>query len=183
MTGFRLSYHWFFIFLLVPVPHSFGQQITLQDALTIAAKVNPKVQSLEHLVKAKEGAAQQADVRPNPSVGASASNRTQVVRLGQEFEYPGKRAARTNAALEEIEVAKSELQLAKLEIEQEVTKLFYDVLWAQKNVELLHDNVQITEKFSAAAALNSVKVLEVSSTWSKDTWRWHEPKRLWKSAE
>lgn len=88
----------------------------------------------------------------NPSLGVSAGNRVQTLRIGQEIEYSGKRAARTNAALADVEVAKSELDLAALELERAAAGLFYDVLWAEKNVELLQDNLQITEKFLEAAA-------------------------------
>jgi cobalt-zinc-cadmium efflux system outer membrane protein len=130
---------------------SSGQELTLDEVLETAIQVNPALKSLENLVKARQGAARQADVPPNPSIGASAGNRVQLVKIGQEIEYPGKRAARTNAALEEVEAAKSEFDLAKLEIEQEATKLFYDVLWGRKNVELLQDNLRVTEKFSEAA--------------------------------
>jgi outer membrane protein TolC len=54
--------------------------------------------------------------------------------------------------LADVEVAKSELDLAALELERAAAGLFYDVLWAEKNVELLQENLQITEKFLEAAA-------------------------------
>jgi cobalt-zinc-cadmium efflux system outer membrane protein len=39
-----------------------------------------------------------------------------------------------------------------LQLEREVTGLFYDLLWAQRNVELLQENVNINEKFLEAAS-------------------------------
>jgi len=115
-------------------------------------QVSPKLQSLEHLIEAKQSAAQQANVPLNPSLGVSAGNRVQTLKIGQELEYSGKRAARSNAALAEVEIAKSEFAAAVLELEQGVTKLFYDILWAKKNIELLQDNLKITEKFLGAAS-------------------------------
>jgi len=147
----RLLILWLLMLALSQSCTSFGQELTLHDVLTITRQVNPKLQSLDHLVKARQGAMQQADVALNPRIGLNAGNRVQVLKIGQELEYSGKRAARTQVALAEVEVAKSELDLVVLELQQEVTKLFYDLLWAQKNVELLQNNLQITEKFLEAA--------------------------------
>jgi outer membrane protein TolC len=143
---------WVGIVVLAWRGFTFGQTLTLQNVLRTAIQVNPKLHGIENLVKAKQGAAQQANIALNPSLGVSAGNRVQFFKIGQEIEYPGKRAARTQAALAEIEVAKTGMDWAVLELQQEVAKLFYDVLWAQKNVELLQDNLKITEKFSEAAA-------------------------------
>ncbi len=123
----------------------------MREVLLTAKQVNPRLQSLDHLVKAKQGAAQQANALLNPHIGVSAGNRVQVLKIGQEIEYSGKRRARTEAALAEVEVAKNELEVAVLELQQEVTKLFYDIMWAQKNVDLFRDNLRITEKFLEAA--------------------------------
>lgn len=130
---------------------SFGQEMTLDEVLSTAKRVNPRLQSLENAVKAKQAAADQANVALNPSMGTILGNRTQFLELGQELEYPGKRPARTNAALAEAEIAKMELKLSMLEIEQEIADIFYDILWAQKNIELLQENVNVTEKFLESA--------------------------------
>ena len=129
-----------------------AQSLTLEEIMRIALKVNPELQSLDNLVKSREGAVQQADVALNPSIGGSLGNRTQLFKLGQELEFPGKRSARTNAAAEEVEVARNEFRFGMLQLEREVTGLFYDLLWAQRNVELLQENVNINEKFLEAAS-------------------------------
>lgn len=137
--------------LLFSVPDIFAQGLTLEEIVRLGLQVNPKLQSLANLVKAKEGAVQQADVALNPSIGGSLGNRTQLLRIGQELEFPGKRDARKNAALEELGAAKSELQLATLEVEQEIAELFFDILWAQKNLEVLRENALVTDTFLEAA--------------------------------
>lgn len=53
--------------------------------------------------------------------------------------------------MEEVEITRNELLLASLDVEQKVLKLFYDVLWAQKTLELLQENLQVNEKFLEAA--------------------------------
>lgn len=128
-----------------------GQELALPDVLAQAMQVNPKLQSLDLLVKARQAAVRQAGVGLNPEIGGSAGNRTQTLGIDQEIEYPGKRHARKLAAMAEVEVAQAEQQMAVLELQKEVAQLFYTVLWAEQNVVLLQQNVTVTEKFLQAA--------------------------------
>lgn len=130
----------------------YSQELTLNEVIVQAVQINPRLQSLNNLIKSKEGFAQQSNVAPNPSLGTDIGNINQYLKFSQEIEYPGKRNARTNAALESVEITRNELLLARLEIERTVVKLFYDVLWAQKTMELLHENLKVTERFREAAS-------------------------------
>jgi outer membrane protein TolC len=128
-----------------------GQELALKDVLKIAVECSPRIQSLEHQVRAREGAAIQAAAVPVPEFGVVAGNRTRTLELGQELEYPGKRNARTRQAEQETRTAESELTQARSDVEMEAAGLFYDVLWAEKNVVILEENLEVTGEYAGAA--------------------------------
>ncbi len=151
MDKFGLRFCWLFSFVLAQSTHAFGQPLTLQDVLTKVLQVNPRLQSFGSLVKARQGAAQQAEVRLNPNLGVIAGNRVQELNFDQELEYPGKRRARTLAAAAEIEMAEAERQLVALELQQETAGLFYAILWGERNIQLLQQHLDVTQQFLQAA--------------------------------
>jgi outer membrane protein TolC len=166
MIKFRVQFIWLFLFMLVLGSHAFGQALTLHDVLTKVLQVNPKLQSFASLVKARQGAAQQAEVRLNPNLGVTAGNRVQVLNLDQELEYPGKRRARTLAAAAEAEMAKAERQLVALELQQEAASLFYAILWGERNIQLLQQHLGVTQQFLQAATYKLIKASGSSLTLS-----------------
>ncbi|RMD63410.1 TolC family protein [Candidatus Parcubacteria bacterium] len=129
----------------------YGQDLTLRQAQEKAQQVNPRLQSLVQVVKAKRGAVRQADVGLNPSIGINAGNRVQTATFVQELEYPGKRHTRMSAARAEVEVAEAQRGVAALQIQEEAARLFYEILWGSRNVELLRQNLEVNDRFLQAA--------------------------------
>lgn len=102
-------------------------------------------------MKARQGAARQADVAPNPTVVANGGTRAQLLGVGQELEYPGKRSARADAAAEDVEVSRAEFESARLDVEQEVAGLYFKVLGERKAIELLTENLSVSRTLLDAA--------------------------------
>ena len=139
---------WFLINTVDPVK---GQELTLVQVIERVREVSSELQRLQNQVKAKEGAHIQAGAVPNPEIGGTGGNEIQMLEIGQEIEYPGKRKARENQAGEEVQIAALELRQAQIEIAARVAALFFDILGTDKNVELLQENLMVMEKFLQAA--------------------------------
>lgn len=151
MKKFRFFIVFLFPFLFVTEMTGMAQEWTLQNVIQTAMQVNPQLISLQNIVKAKEGARQQAAAIPNPEVGGITGNRSLMLALGQQLEYPGKRNVRVKQAQQELEIARLYLKANQLQIAADAASLFIDLLWAQKNQNILQENLQVTQKFLQAA--------------------------------
>ena len=151
MKKLRISVLLLLAFLFITRITGMAQEWTLQNVIQTALQVNPQLQSLQNIVKAKEGVRQQAAAIPNPEVGGITGNRSLMLALGQQLEYPGKRDVRVKQAQQEVEIAGLYLQANRLQIATYSASLFIDLLWAQKNQAILQENLQVTGKFLQAA--------------------------------
>ncbi|MFQ5709538.1 MAG: TolC family protein [bacterium] len=142
-----------FVFLLCLVSgrEAQGQALTLPQTVDRALKANPELQSVENVIKAKQGAHRQAGAAPNPEIGGVLGNRSQIFEVGQEIEFPGKRKARVDQAGEDVQVARQELKQIQVQIAAQTALLFFDVLAAQRKRELLQENLAVNERFLQAA--------------------------------
>ena len=140
-----------FVFLFVTKTPGIAQTWTFQKVVKEALRVNPLLHSMENRVKAKEGAKQQAAAIPNPEIGGITGNRTQMLAFGQKLEYPGKRSIRIKQAEQELEIARLNLKATQLEIATRAASLFINLLWAEKNQNLLQENLKVTQNFLQAA--------------------------------
>jgi outer membrane protein, heavy metal efflux system len=151
MTKFQISVVFLLTFFFTTSMNVMAEEWTLQRVKQTALQVNPQLSSLQNIVKAKEGALRQAAAIPNPEVGGITGNRSQMLALGQQLEYPGKRDVRVNQAKQELEIAGLYLKASQLQIAADAALLFTNLLWAQKNQNLLQENLHIIQKFLDAA--------------------------------
>lgn len=105
-----------------------GQQITA------GAYLNPTV----------SGSAGHGSIR-DPSTGVSITERT--VTVEQPVEWPEKRAARQRAADAGLDGALAGIEEAKVAITAEVKAAFFQLLFAQHDVDLTRENLKAVEDF------------------------------------
>lgn len=151
MRRYRIYLFLSFLFLFIVGAPVNGQRLTLSHIINRVLETNPELQSLQNQVKAKEGALLQAGAFLNPDIGAIGGNRVQMVEFEQTIEYPSKRRARVNLYGTEVQIAALELKQAQIKISAQVAALFCDVLWAEKDIDLLKENLRITQRLFEAA--------------------------------
>ena len=138
--------------------------LTLDEVERIALAENPKIH-----VAARKVAAAEAHV---PVAGAlddaqamyrgwqvplrrpwdynSAQN---MLMLGQSFPGRGKRELRTNIAQSDVQMAKEDLEGARLRVRIEVRKAFFDLLHAQDDLRVHDEHVGIAQQAIEAARI------------------------------
>ena len=140
---------------------SFGAQakdpiprFELDRIVGLALERNPTIAGARSVIEENEGRRTQAGAYPNPTVVgqfADATIRlprtgTHVVESGviveQTVEYPPMRAARKDAAAAGVTSATFNLDEAKLNLVAEVKGTFYDLLLAERTVDLLQLNLE-----------------------------------------
>ena len=131
---------------------------SLPDILALALQHNPAVAGAEGLVKQSHGQQIAAGAYPNPSVSGSAgrgairdpstgvrvTERTFTVE--QPLEWTGKRQARQEAADAGVAGASAALEDTRLALLADVKVAFYQLLFAQRDVELAAQNVSSVEE-------------------------------------
>lgn len=112
---------------------AFAEPVSLSDALARGQEVSPRIAKAKAELKAAEGRAIQAGVRPNPTLSAEIENfsgtgpyRTfgqteTTVAVSQPFELGGKRRARK-------EVASAERAFAQIALRKAEADLSYDII-------------------------------------------------------
>ena len=143
---------------------SFGAQakdpiptFELDRIIDLALERNPAIAGARSVIEENEGRRTQAGAYPNPAVTgqfADATIRTprtgaRVVENGviveQTVEWPAMRAARKDAAAAGLTSATFNLDEAKLNLVAEVKQVFYDLLLAERTVDLLQQNLEIVQ--------------------------------------
>jgi cobalt-zinc-cadmium efflux system outer membrane protein len=164
--------------LIAQIPiDSDSETISYSKALQRAIAVDPQLSLNSTIAEAAEGQIEQADLRPNPVVGAEMENifgsgpfrdvQGMDVTLGvtQLIETAGKRTKRTELARTERALVdwKRELRLAA--VESEVRTSFVDVLIAQETLKLREEQLTLaergreeTERLVEAARSNQVEL-------------------------
>lgn len=129
----------------------------LDRIIELALERNPTIAGAQSVIQQDEGRRTQAGAYPNPTIGgntASAalrdpSNGTRLTEYGmtlhQTVEWPGMRAARKDAAEAGLAGATVGLDEAKLNLIAEVKQVFYELLLAERTVDLLQQNLDIVQ--------------------------------------
>ncbi|HXF04741.1 MAG TPA: TolC family protein [Blastocatellia bacterium] len=137
-----------------PGPGLYG----LDDIVTLALERNPAVAAAGGGVNQRRGERVAAGAYLNPSIygtagsGAITDPRTGVVILErrvtieQPLELPAKRRARMNAAEAQLAGAQAELQDTRLKVQSDAKVAFYQLLLAQRDLELSTQNLSITRE-------------------------------------
>jgi cobalt-zinc-cadmium efflux system outer membrane protein len=130
----------------------------LDRIIDLALERNPAILSAQSVIEQNEGRRTQAGAYPNPTVGAQTangairdpSNGDRMIEYGmtlhQTVEWPGMRAARKDAADAGLASATVGLDEAKLNLIAEVKQAFYELLLAERTVDLLQQNLEIVQE-------------------------------------
>jgi cobalt-zinc-cadmium efflux system outer membrane protein len=145
----------------VATPQAAAQTFSLQDILAMALEKNPLVAESEGLIEQKEGNKLSASAYPNPTLyfqsgrgkvrdpsGITLTER--YVTLFQPLEWPGKRAARLQAAQAGVDGALAFREEAKLNMIAATKQAFYDLLLAERHTEMAIHNVRTMEEVREA---------------------------------
>ena len=130
----------------------------LDRIVDLALERNPAIASARSVIEQNEGGQIQAGAYPNPTIGAGTasaalrdpSTGTRLmehnVTVHQTVEWPGMREARKDAAAAGLASATVGLEEAKLNLITEVKGLFYELLLAERTVDLLQQNLEIVQE-------------------------------------
>jgi outer membrane protein, heavy metal efflux system len=130
----------------------------LDEILTLALERNPAIAGARSVIEQNEGRQIQAGAYPNPTIGVQTANgRARDPSLGkgliedavtaeQTVEWPGMRAARQDAAAAGLASATVGLEEARLNLIAEVKGTFYELLLAERTVDLLQQNLEIVQE-------------------------------------
>jgi cobalt-zinc-cadmium efflux system outer membrane protein len=146
--------------LLPPLAQAKDQtpMFDLDRIIDLALERNPAIASARSVIEQNEGGQIQAGAYPNPTIGAGTANAAlrdpstgtrfmeHNVSVHQTVEWPGMRAARQDAAAAGLAGATVGLDEAKLNLIAEVKQMFYELLLAERTVDLLQQNLEIVQE-------------------------------------
>lgn len=143
---------------------AFAEPVSLSDALARGQHVSPRIAKAKAELKAAEGRAIQAGVRPNPTLSAEVENfsgtgpyRTfgqteTTVAVSQPFEFGGKRRARK-------EVASAERAFAQIALRKAEADLAYDIIVSHAELRAAEDRAMLARQV-LARAVELVRIAE-----------------------
>jgi cobalt-zinc-cadmium efflux system outer membrane protein len=129
----------------------------LDRIIELALERNPAIATARSVIEQNEGGQIQAGAYPNPLITAQTadaairdpSNGIRILERGvtvhQTVEWPGMRSARKDAAAAGLDGATVGLEVAKLNLIAEVKGLFYELLLAERTVDLLQQNFETVQ--------------------------------------
>jgi len=129
----------------------------LDRIIDLALERNPAILGAQSVIEQDEGRRTQAGAYPNPTIGGHTGKGAlrdpsigpRVTEYGmtvhQTVEWPGMRAARQDAAEAGLASATVGLDEAKLNLIAEVKQVFYELLLAERTVDLLQQNLEIVQ--------------------------------------
>jgi len=134
---------------------------SLPDILAIALEKNPLMAESEGVIEQKEGDKISASAYPNPTLWLQSGRGTvrdptgitlteRYATLYQPVEWPGKRAARQQAAQAGLDGALASREEAKLNLIAATKQAFYDLLFAERQTETANQNVRTMEEVRKA---------------------------------
>ncbi len=154
--------------------------MVLSQALALALTRNPQLAAFSNEIRAREAATLQASLIPNPVLGVQASNFANntfsgadadvvTLQLSQLIELGGKRAARTEAAALNKELADWDYETQRIAVLTQVTKDFIEVLAAQRRLQLAQQLIDLADQVvkSATARVQAGSVTPLEETKAK----------------
>jgi len=130
----------------------------LDRIIDLALERNPLIAGAQSVIAQNEGRRTEAGAYPNPTIGLQTADATirdpsngvrlmeRGVTVHQTVEWPGMRAARQDAAEAGFAGATVGLEESKLNLIAEVKTAFYDLLLAERNVDLLQQNLETVQE-------------------------------------
>jgi cobalt-zinc-cadmium efflux system outer membrane protein len=146
--------------LTPPLAHAKDEMRTfdLDRIIDLALERNPAILGAQSVIEQNEGRQVQAGAYPNPTIGAQTGNAAlrdpstgsrmneYGLSVHQTVEWPGMRAARQDAAESGLAGATVGLDEAKLNLIAEVKGMFYELLLAERTVDVLQQNLDIVQE-------------------------------------
>jgi len=164
---------------LVPIKEP-TVQLVLAQALARALTGNPKLAAFSQEIRAREAATLQANLLPNPTFGVQASNFGNniytgadgdaiTIELSQLVELGGKRAARTEVAQLNQNLANWDYEAQRINVLTEVTLAYIKVLAAQQREQLAEQLLDLARKMThiSATKVRSGRVAPLEETKAK----------------
>lgn len=160
----------------LPIEDEPSGELTLEQVLTLATTRSPEIAAAESEVRAREGRLLQAAARPNPELSGTTENLggdaaesggvQSTLQIGQRLELGGDRAARIAAASAGRDLGRWDLESRRLDVIGRARRAFFDVLAAQRRVELADDTVRLAEEVrnTVAARVEAGKVSPIEDT-------------------
>ncbi len=140
------------------------EQITMADAMALAINRNPSLKGFSAEIRARDGAALQAGLRPNPELGVELENfggnnslrgfkgAETTIAYSQLVERGGKRKNRRLVATLDRSLAEWDYQSKKLDVLAATAKAFFEVLIAQQQVALNDELLKLAEQTTTAVS-------------------------------
>jgi len=131
---------------------------TLTTVVELALERNPTIAGAQGLIRQSRGQQLAAGAYPNPAISGSAGPGAirdpstgvtiteRTVTVEQPLEWQGKRRARQQAADAGLAGASAVLEETRLNVIAEVKVAFYQLLFAQRDVELATQNLTMVEE-------------------------------------
>ncbi len=150
-------------------------KLVLAQALALALTRSPRLAAFSQEIRAREAATLQATLLPNPTFGVQASNFGNnifkgadgdviTIELSQLVELGGKRAARTEVAMLNHDLANWDYEAQRINVLTQVTQAYINVLVSQQRLQLIEILLGLTEQVvkisSAKVRSGSVAPLE-----------------------
>jgi cobalt-zinc-cadmium efflux system outer membrane protein len=136
--------------------------LTVEGAVRLALENNPELRASSGRVEAATGRAQQAGLWTNPELTLSAedwpvsgggdfSDSKQTIGVAQTIPFPGKKKLDHQIGVSDIRLSEAELTLRRVELVRDVKCAFYQVLAAERLVEVAGELVRVAESSAATA--------------------------------
>ncbi|OQK18752.1 transporter [Methyloprofundus sedimenti] len=164
---------------LVPIKEP-TDQLVLAQALALALTGNPKLATFSQEIRAREAATIQANLIPNPTFGVQASNfgnnkfkgadgDSITIALSQLVELGGKRAARTELAMLNHELANWDYETQRINVLTQVTQAYIEVLAVQQHLHLAEQLLDLARQMVdiSAAKVRAGSVAPLEETKAK----------------
>jgi outer membrane protein, heavy metal efflux system len=151
-------------------------ELTLEQIQALAITRSPEIAAAASELRAREGRLLQAGARPNPELTGTSENLggdtaksggvESTLQIGQRLELGGDRAARMAVATAERDLARWDLEFRRLDVASRATRAYFDVLAAQRRMQLADDAVRLAEEVrsTVAARVEAGKVSPIEET-------------------
>jgi outer membrane protein, heavy metal efflux system len=131
--------------------------LTMGQALQRAIASNPRLTAADRTVNMADGRREQANALPNPTVGVEVDNFAYgqnglvggaefTMQISQLIELGGKRGARVQAALGDLDSMRWEREATKLELLSETAIAFVEAMSVQRRIQILERQAAALEK-------------------------------------
>jgi outer membrane protein TolC len=136
--------------------------LTLQQTLDLAGNNNPALLASRQRWLEKQRGIAITSGWPMPEFGVmlddipTSGGKPMMIEysLSQEIMFPAKLIAMRNMAKNEAGMAGADFQVKQMQVYVTVKQAYYDLLYAQKSLEIMSENLELMRQFNTVAAAN-----------------------------